>query len=141
MAEKALYQVSLKLILKRGDEILALKAREDGMFRGYYDMPGGRIHADEFGKELAGVLRREVQEELGDVRFSMRPEPVALGQHKSLDGIFVLYVFFVGEYESGEPKISHEHIGWDWLKLTDANLGQYFTSGILEGMRTSLSSR
>lgn len=140
MAEKALYQVSLKLILKRGDEVLALKAREDGMFRGFYDMPGGRIHADEFGKDFMDVLRRETQEELGDVRFSVHPMPVGIGKHKSLDGFFVLYVFFVGEYESGEPRLSHEHIGIDWLKLSPENLETYFTSGILEGMRTYLSS-
>ncbi len=141
MAEKAKYWLSLKLILRRGDEVLGLRARDDGQFAGYFDLPGGRVHVDEVDAPFRDVLKREVREEIGGVEYAIGPAPVAMGRHVNANGDIFLYVFFVGEHRSGEPKTSHEHIGAEWLKLDNQAIEKHFVSGILEGMRTYLSSR
>jgi len=142
--EKDFYQISLKMLLKndRG-EILALKALDDGTYAGYYDLPGGRINTDEFKIPFTEILERETKEEIGDIKFNLRREPVALGRHLILASmtslkkdIHVLYVFFEAEYLDGEIKISEEHTSYKWLNLNEVTLSEYFTSGILEGVQT-----
>lgn len=141
--EKDFYQVSLKLILKNNKgEILALKAVDNGSYRGYYDLPGGRIDTDEFSTSFSTIIDREVKEELGDITYRLNNKPVAVGRHfipaAMIDirkDTHVLYLFFEAEYTSGDLKISDEHNGYQWLNLKEIELTDYFTSGILEGVK------
>lgn len=144
--EKDLYQVSLKLFLKnKRGEILALNHRKDSAFFGFYDVPGGRIHKDEFGVPFLKILKREVKEELGNVTFETNSIPVALGRtavkmprHKE---VRFLFLFFEGKYLGGKIKISNEHTGYTWLNLSKINLKKYFTHGILEGVKMYLETQ
>jgi len=141
--EKDFYQVSLKLLLKnKMGEILALKAADNGSYAGYYDLPGGRIDTDEFSKDLSEIIKREIFEEIGDIKFHLQSKPVAVGRHllpavmAGMDkDVHILYLFFEAEYLDGEMKISDEHSGLKWLDLTVVELSQYFTSGMLEGVK------
>ncbi len=140
--EKDFYQVSLKLLLKNSEgKILALKAVDDGSYAGFYDLPGGRIDADEFKADFSDIIAREVAEEIGDVEFRLRQKPVAAGRHlipASMTGsgkdTHVLYLFFEAQYGGGELKISSEHAGYQWLDLAKIEPTEYFKSGILEGI-------
>ncbi|MFZ5390723.1 MAG: NUDIX domain-containing protein [Patescibacteria group bacterium] len=144
---KDFYQISLKLILKnQAGEALCLKGLRGGTFDGFYDLPGGRIDDSEFTVPFEQVIKREVAEELGQIDFIVRPKPVALGRHLIIskkDGttknIHVLYVFFEAKYKFGTLKISKEHEGFIWLNLKDINLEDYFTSGILQGIKMYLN--
>lgn len=154
--EKDLYQVSLKAILRNGKgETLVLKAVDNGTYAGFYDFPGGRINRDEFNVEIMEILKREVIEEAGDIKFEIYPKPVAYGRHfvpgnlnrsvinrTSTKGdkniIRVLYIFFAGEYKSGDILISKEHLEYKWIRLEDIALEKYFKSGILEGVKMYL---
>ncbi len=141
------YQISLKLLLKNtAGEILALKGHPQGTYAGYYDLPGGRINEDEFNTPYEELLKREVQEELGNIQFSMQSAPIAIGRHNVPNtikqnpygkDIHIFYVFFMAEYRGGEITISDEHSGYDWLRITPSNDSDYFKSGILEGVRMS----
>ncbi len=141
--ERDFYQISLKLLLKNNEgKILALKAIDDGTYSGYYDLPGGRIDTDEFRKDFSEILRREAMEEIGDVTFQLHDKPVAIGRHLIPAGmtsagkdIHVLYLFFLGKYTGGNVTISSEHTEYVWLDLDTIDLGRYFKSGILEGIR------
>ena len=141
--EKDLYQVSLKLLLKnKKGEILVLNHRKDSAFFGFYDLPGGRIHKDEFEVPLLKILKREVKEETGNVRFTVNPVPVAVGRTavtwaKGKEAHFI-FIFFEGKYLGGKIKISNEHTGYAWLKPSKNNLSKYFTRGILEGIKMYL---
>jgi 8-oxo-dGTP diphosphatase len=138
--EKDKYQVSLKLILKNiNGEILAHNAAENCSFTGYFDLPGGRIDTDEFATGLDQILAREVKEELGEVRFVFHPKPVAVGRHQIANGTRVIYLFFEGNYSSGDITISNEHQGYEWLDLGKIKLEKYFKSGILDGIRMYLN--
>ncbi len=144
--EKDLYQISLKLFLKRNDgKILALKAVDDGSYAGFYDLPGGRIDTDELETSFPEIIRREVAEEIGAVEFRLQEKPVAVGRHRipaALTGsgkdIHVLYLFFEASYTGGEVRVSEEHTGYEWLDLAVIDPSEYFTSGILEGVQMYL---
>ncbi len=63
------YQVALKVLLRRGDEVLFLRITDPLMC---FDLPGGRIDNVETKTPLARILAREVREELGvDVRYTL----------------------------------------------------------------------
>jgi len=145
--EKDFYQISLKLLLRNTEgEILALKAMDDGSYAGFYDFPGGRIDTDEFETDFLEIVKREVEEEIGEgVSFEIKLKSVAIGRHfipSSLNSlkkdIRVMYVFFEGEYIAGKIEISPEHTGYKWVDLKKENLEEYFKSGILEGIKMYL---
>lgn len=142
MATKALYQVSLKAFLKnKKGKVLILGANVGGSFAGFFDLPGGRIHREEFSVPLTTVLQREINEEIGNSDFTLNPFPVGFGRHL-LPGKFehlehdvqVLYLFFEGTIRSNDIKISHEHSSVEWVDLQSIDVNKYFTSGIREGV-------
>jgi len=146
MSKKDSYQVSLKLILKNEKgEILILRDRDDGTFGGFYDLPGGRIDTDEFSVDFRDIVLRELKEETGNTQAIINKEPVALARHqfRKLDEqgrpVRVLYVFFTGQYLSGDIVISEEHTDYQWIDLENIELEKYFTSGILEGIQIYLN--
>ena len=147
MPKRDSYQVSLKLILKNdNDEVLILKARPEGSLAGYYDLPGGRMDVEEFTTSFAQIIKREIAEEIGDVKISLCLKPVALGRHliaanitSEKKDLHILYIFFEAKLLSGEVKISEEHTGFDWVDLNEHEPKKLFTSGILEGITMYLS--
>ena len=132
------YQVSLKVILKKADKILALQEKT-GSFAGFFDLPGGRIHEGETLTPFTKIIKRELQEELGDVQYKLHPKPFAVGRHvtsgsisRSGKDVAILYLFFEAEYLNGDVKISDEHDGMKWIDLK--NPEKFFKSGILDGV-------
>lgn len=146
MPTKALYQVSLKAFLKNANgELPILGVDDGGTYSGYYDVPGGRIHDDEFHIPLTSALAREIREEIGTDAFSLEPFPVAVGRHQvpgkneHVDhDVQVLYIFFAGQIRSEEIHISAEHTSFQWVKLESIDTVTYFTSGIREGVEMYL---
>lgn len=83
-SKKDFYNVSLKVFLKNNrGEVLALKANRGGSYKGFYDLPGGRINIDEFETPLENIIKREVAEEIGNVKFKINLKPVALGRNEN----------------------------------------------------------
>lgn len=146
--ERDFYKISLKIFLKnKQGEFLLLKCREDGVFAGFWDVPGGGIERDEFNIPFDEIIRREVAEEIGDVNYSLNLKPVGIGRFENakkespLGGpMHGMCIFFEAIYKNGEVKISDEHIGFQWVKLTKDNLGQYFKLAVLDGFKTYLEN-
>lgn len=141
------YQVSLKLFLKndRG-EVLAMKAALGGSFSGFYDLPGGRIDVEEFTTPLETIIAREVREELGEIEYVLRPQPVAVGRHAAGNpsigkGYHVIYIFFEADYLRGQPVISDEHTDYQWFDLKNTELEKYFKSGLLDAVKMYLKGQ
>ncbi|MBI5467165.1 MAG: NUDIX domain-containing protein [Candidatus Kerfeldbacteria bacterium] len=145
---KDFYHVSLKLFLKNASgQTLILAAGTTGSYAGYFDVPGGRVDDSEFTTPLIEIVKRELREECGLTDVTIRPNPVAYGRHlvpgrqEQLDhDVHVLYLFFEGTLHSGQVKLSHEHTSFQWIDLETLDLEQYFTSGILEGVRMYLGN-
>ena len=146
MANHDLYQISLKVFLKnKAGEILILKSNKDGSYAGFYDVPGGRIDADEFSVSFEKIVKRELEEEIGSIDYKLNPKPAAISRYllpakfnRSKKDIHVLYIFFEAQYENGDIKISDEHEDHLWLNLSNQPLEKYFNSGILDGIKMYL---
>jgi 8-oxo-dGTP pyrophosphatase MutT (NUDIX family) len=146
-SDRDFYQVSLKIILKNSTgEILLMKAQNKDTYAGFYDLPGGRINVNEFTVPLPDIVRREVREEIGEVKYELNPKPVAVARHTIPASIsvhkrdvHVLYLLYEGLYIDGEVTVSREHTGFTWVNPLKIELEKYLKSGNLEGMRMYLS--
>lgn len=79
---KDFYHVSLKIILKNQQgQGLILRVLNSGSFAGYYDLPGGRIDISEFRTALPKIIKREIIEEIGKIKYKLNEKPAALGRH------------------------------------------------------------
>jgi 8-oxo-dGTP pyrophosphatase MutT (NUDIX family) len=110
----AYFQVSVKAIVKRDDEILLLIFPD-----GYYDFPGGRMDESEVDLSLHEIMTRELKEELGgDFKFAISNIAFVSKRHfkKSGKDTRILASFFEVDYKSGDITLSHEHSGSMWVK-------------------------
>lgn len=125
-----LFMVSLKVLIKnRQGEFLLLESPDfiKRFGTAAYDLPGGRINDDEVEMDIHKLLKRELNEELGDkVKYKIKKSPVSLMKTRFKDGRCIMYILFEADYLSGKITISDEHIGFKWQKLTPANLKKYF---------------
>ena len=106
------YQVSLKLLLKRGRSVLLLRLTSNNC----WDLPGGRIDAVEGRTPLEKILAREIREELGPTLRYQLGQP--LFQFRRWVPVFHTYNFltvYAGKYLRGDVRLSPEHRSWQWL--------------------------
>lgn len=108
------FHVSLKLLLRRGDEVLIL--RDDN---GLYDLPGGRIDNVEFKVPLDKVIAREVREELGPVRYKMGKAVFQYRAYHEPREIYIFATVYDATYLSGAIRLSDEHSSYQWIKPAD----------------------
>ena len=109
--KQAVFQVSLKVLLRNGDKVLLTRASE-----GDIDLPGGRIDTGEENIPFEDIIVREVREELGeDVKFRLGSVLFVhrLGYTKEKEGI--MNIVFDAEYLSGDIKLSNEHVSYEWV--------------------------
>jgi len=107
------FQVSVKAIVKDGPKILLLETPDD-----YYDFPGGRIDETEKDLELHEVLKRELQEELGNnIKFTVGDIAFASKRRytKNNKENRLIAIFYEVNYISGEIKLSEEHDTYRWI--------------------------
>ena len=110
------YHVSLKILLRRGDEFLILNS-QSGKF---FDLPGGRIDEQDRAVLLEDILAREVQEELGpDLKYNLGEPLFQFRRHLKKTDYHVFVPVYDAEYLSGEIKLSDEHTGFFWTKAPD----------------------
>lgn len=110
------FQVSVKAIIKDGSKILLLETPY-----GAYDFPGGRIDETEKDLDLHEVLKRELQEEIGEkVKFTIGNIAFASKRRYTKNGKEnrLIAIFYEVEYISGEIALSDEHDTFNWVKPT-----------------------
>ena len=140
--KNALFFISLKIILRdKNGAVLLLKAKKTSTLAGYYDLPGGRIREGEEKDPLSKTIRRELQEEIGRVRYKLKPDIVAVSRHfyiskKTNIKQNLFWILFEADYEGGQIKISNEHVAYKWVRLTKKNIYTYLTEGSLEGIQS-----
>ena len=139
-----LFQVSLKLILKnKKGEILILKLPQNSSMAGYYDLPGGRINSEEIKMPCDKIIKREIREELGKIKYSLK-KAISIGWHSYFSSAnnkkkYLLFILFEGLYLSGKIILSEEHTDYKWEKLNKRNISKYFTKGLLRGLKNYFS--
>lgn len=108
------FQVSVKAIVKDGSKILLLETPY-----GAYDFPGGRIDETEKDLDLHEVLKRELQEEIGEkVKFTIGNIAFASKRHytKNKKENRLIAIFYEVDYKSGKIELSNEHSKFKWIE-------------------------
>lgn len=134
-----LYYVAVKLLLRDGDKLLITH----DIF-GDWDLPGGRIRANEFETPLEKVIARKIAEELGaGVKYELG-QPVVFFRHERHEqdqGGKKVRIFAVGyqaEYVGGELKLGEHHDQYQWVDTKTFKPVGYFTGGWLRGVQDYL---
>ena len=108
------FQVSVKAIVKDGSKILLLETPY-----GAYDFPGGRIDETEKDLDLHEVLKREIQEEIGEkVEFTIGNIAFASKRiyTKNDKENRLVAIFYEVDYKSGKIELSDEHTRYTWVE-------------------------
>jgi 8-oxo-dGTP diphosphatase len=140
------FNVSLKVILVNDKkQILGLKASYKASFAGFYDLPGGRIDIGELHQDFTKTLKRELKEEIGNIKLQLEDKPITALKYivpgkfvKNKKDLSMVYIFFVAKYISGKIKLSNEHEGLEWLNVNKANASKYFYKNFLGGVEQYL---
>ena len=112
----ASYHVGLKVLLKKGNELLFLIERDGKSF----DLPGGRIDDTEHTVPLSTIIEREVHEELGsELRYTLGKPLFQFRRHIKAKGLHVFITVYAAEFLSGEVVLSDEHTGYQWISPQD----------------------
>lgn len=110
------YQVALKILLEKDGKFLFLKVGS------FFDLPGGRIDADEHEVELEKILKREVREELGPtLKYRLGGPILQFRRHFKKKDLHVFIVVYKAIYLSGKIDLSNEHTGFVWIDPKQKN--------------------
>ncbi len=138
---KNIYFVAVKLFLKKDGKLLIMR---DNF--GDWDLPGGRIKADEFETSLEDILQRKVREELGENTIvSLGKMPVVFLRHERIEQspgspkVRIFALGYEGILEKGEIKLSSRHPEMLWVEPNNFKPEKYFTGGWLKGVKDYLA--
>ncbi len=139
MSDKDTYFVAVKIFLKKDGKFLIMK---DNF--GDWDLPGGRLKADEFETPLEDIIKRKMLEELGDdVRYTIG-RPVVFMRHERREAVpgnptvRIFAVGYEGALTGGEIRISERHTELLWADPENFQPGSYFKGGWLRGVEEYL---
>jgi len=98
--------------------------------RGVWDMPRGRMEAEERSVQTAF---REVYEETGLKRADLQIDRdfrrvyEKFPYFRDQESIFKIVIFYLAKTEKTQVRLSHEHDGYGWFSLREAqrHLGRY----------------
>lgn len=105
------YHVALKILLRKGDEILFLKSPHK-----FLDFPGGRIDNVEDTTPIPDVIAREIREELGEsIKYKLGKPLFQFRRFFPNIGWRIFLTVYSAEYISGDIQISDEHSEYLWI--------------------------
>ena len=140
--DKDLYFVAVKLLIRDGKKLLITH----DIF-GAWDLPGGRIKKDEFKASLQSVIKRKIQEELGDdFKYSVGEPTVFFRvarkeQYLNNQEVRIFAVGYDAIYESGEVYLGEHHDKYEWVDIESFKPEEYFVDGWLEGVQEYLTKQ
>lgn len=118
---------------KKGEILLIRRSNANKTFRGFWQLPEGKM---EFGEQPIEALKREVKEELGCRLINAKPI-VANSAIVTFQGTsyHVLRIVLEAQLE-GTPTLSSEHDAYQWFNLKKAIKIPKLVDGIREILLT-----
>ena len=131
---KSAYFIAAKALIRDGQKLLITH----DVF-GSWDIPGGRIKADEFGQPLEKILDRKIGEELGElVQYSIGKPVVHFQVERIEAGIDAKVGIFAVGYEvaylGGKVILGPHHDDYRWVDITEFKPETLFEGGWLIGL-------
>ena len=134
--QKDTYFVAVKVFFEKDGKLLILK---DNF--GDWDLPGGRIKKDEFEVSLEQIIKRKINEELGNkIKYTII-KPVVFMRHERNEAIpgnpkaRIFAIGYSGTLDNGEIILSPRHVEMKWVDLKTFKPEEYFTGGWLKGVK------
>ncbi len=136
LSKHGFFQITQKLFLRKGDELLILRDRKSGLG----DLPGGRMNEDEFYQDWNLSMEREIEEELGsNVQIRVSPKPLFIHKHRVNEGNFpCIIIAYHAEFLGGEIQLSEEHDYIAWENVHSYNPSPLFSEYMLDAVNLYL---
>ncbi|MFW6233590.1 MAG: NUDIX domain-containing protein [Nanoarchaeota archaeon] len=122
-----IWKVCVCGLIRCGDQILIIKRNpKENDYAGFWEFPSGNL---EFEEEIEGGLRREISEEIG--KTFEKEEIILIGSskykiEKKDEMRFVIQLNYLIEVEEKfTPKLSSEHIDYDWVNNDDSRIDSF----------------
>ena len=112
------FNIGIKALILNKDKALVLKEIDIRKVNiELYDLPGGRM---EEGESIEETLKRELKEELGNLRFSLGSIVHAqIHPYYDKNGTSLMLLFYKVDVKKTKIKLSDEHIGFEWISKKD----------------------
>ncbi|MBE8398324.1 NUDIX hydrolase, partial [Leptospira borgpetersenii serovar Hardjo-bovis] len=125
MSKHGFFQITQKLFLRKGDELLILRDRKSGLG----DLPGGRMTDNEFFEDWSLAMQREIEEDSGSqVQIRVSTKPLFIHKHKVNEGNFpCIIIAYHADYLGGDIILSDEHDYISWEKVQTYEPSPLFT--------------
>ena len=143
ITQKDTYFVAVKLFLEKDGKLFIFKDKFNA-----WDLPGGRIKKYEFETALQDVIRRKMNEEVGEeLAYEVEDRPIVLMRHERIEaspGNPTVRIFGIGYkalWKSGKVKLSESHTDMEWVDPSNFKPEDYFTGGWLKGVQEYLIQR
>ncbi|TGK11617.1 NUDIX hydrolase [Leptospira fletcheri] len=132
MTRHGFFQITQKVFLRRGAELLVLRDRKSG----FGDLPGGRMNEDEFYGDWLDSLSRELTEEMGtSCKLRVRPNPIFVHKHRVSEGNHPCIILaYHAEFLEGEIVLSEEHDYIAWVNAETYDPTELFYEYMLDAM-------
>lgn len=136
--EKDLYFIAAKVLLRDGEKLLITH----DIF-GDWDIPGGRIRANEFDTPIADIIERKIREELGqNVQYELGKPAVTFRverfEHGLKEQVRIFAVGYEATYLGGDILLGEHHDEMKWVDAATYDPAEDFTGGWLRGMQEYL---
>ena len=117
---KALYFVAVKIFLRDENKLLLTHD-----VWGNWELPGGRIQAHEFQKDLRGVVDRKLKQELGNnIGYSDLKPTGTFFQVSRVENDIPVRIFAIGyegKFQGGGIKLGDNHDKFEWFDIDNFN--------------------
>ncbi|MBU4223723.1 NUDIX hydrolase [Patescibacteria group bacterium] len=107
--QNAVYQISIKVLLKKEKEFLFLKNESGDKL----DLPGGRIRESDKDIALEKILGREIKEELGNIKYKLNKP--AFYYRRFFKDFKVFIIVYEADLMSMAIRLSREHSSYAWI--------------------------
>ncbi|ALO24488.1 NUDIX hydrolase [Leptospira borgpetersenii serovar Ballum] len=136
LSKHGFFQITQKLFLRKGDELLILRDRKSGLG----DLPGGRMNEDEFFEDWNLSIEREIEEDLGpQIKIKVFPKPLFVHKHKVNEGNFpCIIIAYHANFLGGEIILSDEHDYIAWKNVRTFEPNPLFTEYMLDAVNLYL---
>lgn len=113
-----MYEIAVKAIILRGNKILilrkTLKEKQGDADNNCYDLPGGRVRANE---QLSKALEREILEEAGLRLLKLKLHDATIIENKN--GTKLIMLYYICQCSTNQVVLSEEHEGYDWRMIDE----------------------